>query len=485
MYYSKIRILLIVRRIFKSIQMKTSLLLLVSLAISTQMLATHLMGGEMTVEHINNNNYIIHLTAYRDTIGIPFATTANFKIFDSNMSLIQSDTVVQDPGSGNLMAGYPYGVEVYFFHDTISVPGNGTYTVEWLNCCRNAAIQNLNAPLNENMSLSTSFTHFSGPNYSSTPVFLAPPVTYLPINQPWQYNSLPFDVDGDSLSWTIDTPLTDIGLYATGWNTPSANQSGPFSLDPITGQIDWTPDMLGNFVASILVEEFRSGNKIGEIRRDYQMIVIPDTTKCPRISNFNIFPKDNNGHAYMNLSANTPVSIIMIAEDPEGEQVYFSAFGEPLLPSQNPATFTVNPYNITDISATFSWTPDISQSRANPYLVVFRTQDSKFSFDETVMFYVGNTTTGTAEHSYFESENIYPNPTTGYTHLPVTLYKPAKVDIAIYNTLGELVTEFDLGRLDSGEHLVNFNLKAENGIYFVMISTDGILQTTQKVTLNK
>ena len=161
------------------------------------------------------------------------------------------------------MTGYPYGVETYFFHDTITVPGPGEYTVEWYNCCRNGAIQNLANPLSENMYLSTTFTNVQGAT-NSTPVFLAPPVTYLPINQPWQYNSLPFDVDGDSLVWTIDTPLTDLGLYCAGWVTPSAAlPADAFMIDATTGQINWTPDMAGNFVASIRVEEYSNGVKIG------------------------------------------------------------------------------------------------------------------------------------------------------------------------------------------------------------------------------
>jgi hypothetical protein len=464
--------------------MKKILTLALCLLLSSTGYSTHLMGGEMTVEHWNGVNYIIHLTAYRDTIGIPFATTATFEIYDNTNTMVLSSTVPQDPSSGALMPGYPYGVEVYTFHDTIVVPGPGEYEVRWLNCCRNAAIQNLTAPLSENMFLSTTFTHFPPTvTASSTPTFLAPPVTYLPINQPWQYNSLPFDIDGDSLAWSIDTPYTDYGVLTGGWVTPSANASGPFVIDNITGQIDWTPDMLGNFVASILVEEFRNGTKIGEIRRDYQMIVIPDTTKSPRISNFNVFPKNANGHAYMNLLPNKPVNVVMLAEDPEGDQVEFLAFGEPFLLNNNNATFTTQPYNGTDVQGSFNWMPNASQARTSPYIVVFRTRDAIFSFDETVLFYVDPITTGINSIDAGGLGDVYPNPATNLIFIPLSLESSARVDIVLYDITGKKLNSFNYGELPSGDHQKQLQLEVSSGTYFLTLFVNGKQSATRKIMI--
>ena len=71
------------------------------------------------------------------------------------------------------------------------------------------------------------------------------------------------------------------------------------------------------------------------------------------------------------------------------------------------------------------------------------------------------------------------------SNLPITLFKPANVEITIYNHAGELVNEFNLGRLSSGEHLVNFNLIAENGIYYVVVNENGIKQVARKLTILK
>ena len=52
-----------------------------------------------------------------------------------------------------------------------------------------------------------------------------------------------------------------------------SNTSNPFALDSVTGELSWNAKMQGNFVAAFLIEEYRNGVKIGEMRRDMQYIV--------------------------------------------------------------------------------------------------------------------------------------------------------------------------------------------------------------------
>jgi len=439
------------------------------------------MGGEMVVTHLSGNQYIIHLTAYRDTLGIPFAGYATFKVFDSNGTIVSNNNVAVDAVSGWPLANVPYGVEVNTFHDTISVPAPGMYVVEWFNCCRNGAIQNLTQPLSESMFLSTEFMHFANAS-NSTPEFLAPPVTFLPINQAWQYNSLPFDIDGDSLAWSIDTPLTSYNLYCAGYTSPSADTSGPFVIDPINGQISWTPDALGNFVASIRVEEFRAGVKIGEIIRDYQMIVIPDTNKLPKITNMNLIPVNSSGHRYLNLNVNTSFSVSLIADDQDGDPIQFLAFGEPLIVNSNPAWFGTVPYNGTSLMGTFAWMPNANQVRVNPYLMVFRVKDRNFSYDETVMINVGNF----ASVYDFEGESLgqlYPNPNNGILSLPIQLNSAAEVQLQISDMKGAAVKNIALGRMTAGKHLKLMQLNLDAGSYSITLYKDQKASGTQRFVI--
>ena len=60
--------------------MKKLLTTLLITLISLSTYATHLMGGQIVATNIGGYDYEIKLTAYRDTIGIPMATTAMFEI---------------------------------------------------------------------------------------------------------------------------------------------------------------------------------------------------------------------------------------------------------------------------------------------------------------------------------------------------------------------------------------------------------------------
>ena len=63
------------------------------------------------------------------------------------------------------------------------------------------------------------------------------------------------------------------GTPIAGYTNPPSVPGGQFSINPVTGTISWTASTIGNFVYTVTCEEFRNGNKIGEIRRDMQFIV--------------------------------------------------------------------------------------------------------------------------------------------------------------------------------------------------------------------
>ncbi|MDO7660758.1 MAG: hypothetical protein MUQ40_00430, partial [Schleiferiaceae bacterium] len=146
--------------------------------------ATHLMGGEIIAQQISGLQYAIALTAYRDTLGVPMANIANFSIKDSNGTVIMTFSTAYDSVvSGNTLPMYPYGVEVYFFVDTITLPYQGMFTIGWSNCCRNGAIQNISSPLSQSMFLQTEVTAMDSLS-NSTPFFLVPAAIFLPVNTP-------------------------------------------------------------------------------------------------------------------------------------------------------------------------------------------------------------------------------------------------------------------------------------------------------------
>ena len=116
--------------------------------------ATHLMGGDITIAQLPSGQHLINLIAYRDTVGINMATTATFEISGPNGWYFTRSVPYDSVVSGTVLPMYPYGVEVYYFSDTVSLPAPGHWHVAWQNCCRNGAIQNLANPLKERMYIS-------------------------------------------------------------------------------------------------------------------------------------------------------------------------------------------------------------------------------------------------------------------------------------------------------------------------------------------
>ena len=250
---------------------------------SSSAFSTHLMGGEITAKQIGPLEYEINMVLYRDAFGIDMDQTQQYSIFNqAGQNIGVYDFNFRSSVSGDQVSGFPYGVEPYYFRDVITLPYGGVYRIAWVDCCRNEAILNLTYPLNDNMYLSTTLTAYHS-YHNSTPEFLSPPVVYLPVLTHWQYNPLPVDTDGDSLAWVIDNVYRNYdGEYATntsypcgGWELPYSAPADTFSIDHQTGIISWMASTLGNFVASVLVTEFRDGQEIGRVRRDMQFVVVP------------------------------------------------------------------------------------------------------------------------------------------------------------------------------------------------------------------
>jgi hypothetical protein len=177
--------------------------------------------------------------------------------------------------------------------------------------------------------------------------------------------------------------------------------------------------------------------------------------------------------------------ITLLASDADANDIVsMEVYGEPF-GIANPASFNViTTGNGNEIEGTFAWTPDMSQVRSKPYLVVFRTTDNFFYFDETVEFEVSLTTA--VEHvNSFEVLDIYPNPASKSFILPLSLDKGQYVTVDIYNVLGIKVSSEQLN-LSAGNHIIIKNFDLKSGQYFVYISDmNGLTITTKKLLVVK
>jgi gliding motility-associated-like protein len=185
------------------------------------------------------------------------------------------------------------------------------YYVVWERCCRNNTISNIINPHDAGMAFYMEFppvvlnnTRFT----NSSPSFTVPKGDYACVNEPFVFDFGARDPDGDQLEYKLVTPYNgysssqpttnrnpySLGKYykapypevkwATGFNLSNVIPGrAPLRVNSATGQITFTAGRTGLFVFSVLAEEYRNGKKIGEVRRDFQLMVID----CPK----NIPPK--------------------------------------------------------------------------------------------------------------------------------------------------------------------------------------------------
>lgn len=354
--------------------------------------ASHLMGGQITSRNIGGLSYEVTLSLYRDTLGIP-------------MNVDSKITYQNSIGNYNVfhMVNYSYmfqlgnGVEKYIFLDTITFPNNGVYNVYSENCCRNAAILNIPFAGAEGMRLNAIIK--ADPTNSS-PNFLNEPITLAQLNQPFSYNPLPYDLDGDSLSWVLDKPLNDSpGVPISNYVLPYADSLGPFQMDSLTGEITFIPNTIGYFQVSVKAIEWRNGIQIGFIRRDMQIIVIPSSNLPVQIQVNSSIHISTTNSIYLNSGDSLLLNITAVNPD---NGITSIGFAGSLFLSSNPAYLLSNTPIQNGFNSIISWIPTIDDVQEQPYYLSFRIGDYSplgvFFNDYTYRVFVVNNTTGLGEN---------------------------------------------------------------------------------------
>ena len=474
----------------KSYKMKKTLLLLTlcfMLCSGYKSFATHIMGGNITATQISGLTYEIKLEVYRDIAGIPITGSGVFNVMrdtgTGSLTTIASVTVPLDSAiSGPFWSFSPtLGAEQYFFVDTFTFQDVGSYTITWDDCCRNGAIVNVTAPLSDAFNLNT-IVLVDTLIGNSTPTFLAPPILLVPLHTAWSYNPLPFDVDGDSLYWTIDTPNTGLETRCLGYITPFSDTGGDFTLINSSGEIDWTPSTVGAYVASVLVSEFRGGVKIGEIRRDMQYWTEAVGDTIPTIDTDSLIcdgsdtaTVDTSGEIEYHLAANHPHTMTSYVRDPDSDSITVAAFGEVFSMADHPANFTLSSPSTHLRKAQITWTPALSDVRDNPYRNILRLGDQVFQLDKTVNIYVYREAeqSGIVKVSNVSALQLYPNPAHDQATLSLSSSKDMKMQIAVMDMQGKVVLSIVDHQANAGMNMIQLPLSGlAHGVYMVQVKSE-------------
>ncbi|QHV96822.1 T9SS type B sorting domain-containing protein [Spirosoma endbachense] len=194
-----------------------------------------------------------------------------------------------------------YSAQVQLDASQFSDPAG--YYVVWEKCCRNKNVVNIRTPEASGMIYYLAFPPLlknGTPFRNSSPVFLTPNAEYICLNKPFSLAFRATDADGDELRYSLTTPYNDNVYKPAGFNNspnspayrllrwmPGYSEqvaitgNPPLRIDRSSGVLTVQPDQLGLFAFTVLCEEYRQGIKIGEVRRDHQILVVDCSAQVP------------------------------------------------------------------------------------------------------------------------------------------------------------------------------------------------------------
>lgn len=299
------------------IMKKIFLIIFLLITFVSSTFATHIVGGEMDLQVVKGQVGVTHqlnLNLYFDDInGNPgaidrFLTIGFFRKKDNslidyvrvplvNNSLISytNPACVQTNTLRTRLLNYNILLDLSLLDDP-----QGYFAV-WERCCRNRVISNIQNPGDAGSTFYLEFppTKLNGSNFiNSTPAFKTLTGDYICLNRPFTFEFGATDADGDSLVYSLVTPLNGYSSsdssntsplprgssnyplvsWATGFDVRNVMSSPvPLRVNARTGQLTVTVNSEGLYVFSVLTIEYRKGVKIGTVRRDFQLKAID----CP------------------------------------------------------------------------------------------------------------------------------------------------------------------------------------------------------------
>ncbi len=314
--------------------MKKLLLSLIVFLVSFLSHATHIVGGEITYEHLGGASYKLTVNLYRDcdpaSVDFPAnaiirADQGNGTFFgDFSLPMLSRDTL--NPPLDTCAIDPGICVEEAIYSKIVNLPpGADGYHLYSQYCCRNGSILNIQNPLNV---FETFYAYVPDNNIyltNSSPVISNFPPVFVCNQQDLSLDFGATDSDGDSLVYSFYSPhngdngsatyysgISYSGTVPLGnwqstdvvWNpgysatSPLDNMGGPgLNINSQTGFMTGSPVATGQYVVGVQVDEYRNGVLIGRITRDFQFNVV----NCP--------PPQEAGIGPMNGCAGTSIQM--------------------------------------------------------------------------------------------------------------------------------------------------------------------------------
>jgi len=273
--------------------------------------ATHISGGNMYYKCLGNDMYEITFEIRRDCEhGADDAPHRSPHIYLTiftrdgqfcqrrgdngyiRLNLQSIDTLNTSPDDFCIDPGEEVCVSQATYVGIACLPANpGGHILAYQKCCRNEELKNIENPLETGATWYVDITGQAMLECNSNPVFNAWPPVYICLNDDLMFDHSAVDPDADSLAYSLCTPLVGASINkpsptkAAGppydsvvWVNPYGRTDmmggTPLRIDPRTGIMTARPDDKGRYLIGVMVREYRNGQLIGYVKRDFEFNVV-------------------------------------------------------------------------------------------------------------------------------------------------------------------------------------------------------------------
>lgn len=295
------------------------------LLISFELSASHIIGGFIRYDHLGNGLYRFQVYMYRDCnpLGnpIPLDQSARIGVYyetdDGEYELapggriisgLQGPIPVDPPAFACLSIPPNVCVEEGYYEFNFQVEGwprNNSVVVSYQRCCRNPTTTNIFTPGEVGVTFTAEITPEAMLYGNNSPDFKEFPPIVICSDFPLEFDHSGIDSEGDSLVYYFCEPLVGAGraggggfpgnaaacdgiapdpgcpppYFSVDFISPQFTFQEPMAgnpiikIDSLSGLIYGTPDLHGQFVVAVCMEEYRDSILLSKSRRDFQFTV--------------------------------------------------------------------------------------------------------------------------------------------------------------------------------------------------------------------
>lgn len=326
------------------------ILFVFTLLCSQQLMAKHIVGGVISYTNDGNGQYHFTMKIYRDCNCVDcagFDSPAHIAIYRGNgapyITVDELNINLDGPPQNIPTPDFPCLIPpdvcveegVYTWDMTLPVI-NESYHIVYQRCCRNTTINNIYNPDNSGATYSIEILPLAQQLDNNSPVFNTFPPTVICAGEPLVFDHSATDVDGDQLVYEMCSPLLGGGIDG-GPDNPGGDPnscsgvqpipscpppflpvnfivpaytstyplggSPPVTIDVATGMMSGVPTVQGQFVVGVCVSEYRNGQLMSVMRRDFQFnVALCQPTVVAEIESDTIL----NGQEFVILSCGDP-----------------------------------------------------------------------------------------------------------------------------------------------------------------------------------